>query len=282
MRMTYIGTRATVALATLVMAAACGDRKASDESLAAQAASDAASRDLAMASADTNAKPRLQDVPIVDPKTTSTKAPAKNTPTPTKPSTTPPMTKPTAAAIPVTTPSKGAATIAAGTTLKFASSGKVCSNVNKTGETFTAALSSDAVGSNGALIPAGSVATFEITNARTAKNSGDSTFLRMRIVSVQVGSANYNVDASIDNVATERARSATTGDDAKKVAGGAVVGAIIGKIVGKSTKGAVIGGAAGAAGGAAVASATADYDTCLKEGAAIVVKLDTPLSLKSK
>ena len=170
--------------------------------------------------------------------------------------------------------------IAAGTTLKFESSGKVCSNTNKVGDTFSAALAGDVSGSNGATIPGGSLANFEVTSVRTAKNSADTTHLGMRMVSLTVGGTSYNVDATIDNASTERFRSASRGTDAKKVGGGAVIGAVIGQIISKNTKGTVIGGAVGAAGGAAVASATADYDTCLNQGAAITVKLDKPLSIK--
>ena len=156
----------------------------------------------------------------------------------------------------------------------------MCSNTNQVGEKFTASLSGNVAGSNGASIPDGSTGTFEISSMRTAKNSADTTFLRVRLVSITIGGESYNVDATIDNAATERLRSATKGTDAKKVAGGAVIGAIIGQVIGKNTKGTVIGGAVGAAGGAAAASATADYDTCLNTGAAISVKLDTPLTVK--
>ena len=50
-------TRASVAIAALFMIAACGDNKPNDNAMASQAATDAAARDLAMASADSNAKP---------------------------------------------------------------------------------------------------------------------------------------------------------------------------------------------------------------------------------
>ena len=69
------------------------------------------------------------------------------------------------------------------------------------------------------------------------------------------------------------------GDSPMRLFQGAVAGAILGKIVGKNTKGAVIGGAAGAAAGAAAARASRDIDVVIPKGAAIVIKLEKPLTV---
>lgn len=241
-------------------------------------------RDLAMAATDSTAIPKLEDV-ATPPEVSApvTKAPATKTPV-TKPATRPPVATPPAATptpAPAPVPSKpSTGTIDAGTTLKFASNAKVCSNTSAVGDKFTAPITSTVTGSNGAEIPAGAVGTFEITEARTAKNSADTTFLRVRLLAVSVDGNSYPVEGVIQTASTERVRSATTGTDAKKVAGGAVIGAIAGQIIGKSTKGTVIGAAAGAAAGTAAAQATADYDTCLNSGSVITVRLSAPATIR--
>ncbi|MEQ1692087.1 MAG: hypothetical protein ABMA00_12435 [Gemmatimonas sp.] len=263
------------AVAVLVGLAACGDSKGdtaltSDTSLG---------RDLAIAATDTNAQPKLQDVPVVPPENapvaTAPKpkpkpAPVRQTPVPPT-STTPAPTTPAAAKTGV---------VDAGTSLQFASNAKVCSNTTKVGEKITAQLSQAVTGTNGVVIPAGATGTFEVTESKTAKNSNDATTLKVRLISVTFGGETYPVESTLQTASTERVRSASKSTDAKKVAGGAVIGAIAGQIIGKNTKGTVIGAAAGAAAGTAAAAATADYDTCLSSGGAIAVKLDGPLTVK--
>ena len=255
--------------------AACGGNK--DDASALKTDS-ALGRDLAMAASDTAVKPKLQDEPAKPTASApTTKAPAKSTtkPTPKPNASTPP------AASPAPTPAKTVTgNLAAGTSLKFESSGKVCSNTTPVGEKFTAKLAEAVTGSNGLTIPAGATGTFEVASERTAQNNGDSTFLRVRLISLQYNGETYPVDATVQTASTTKVRSSTKGNDAKKVAGGAVVGAIAGRIIGKSTKGAVIGAAAGAAAGGVAAAQTADFDTCLNDGAAISVKLDKDATVR--
>ncbi|MCC6245783.1 MAG: hypothetical protein IT353_23325 [Gemmatimonadaceae bacterium] len=280
--------RAGVALLSafaLVTLVACGDTK-SDSALANDTA---LGRDLALAAADSNVQPKLQDVPAPTPPVAEpapvAAAPVvtppaprpKPTPRPTTPAPAPKPSAPAPAAAPAA-PSTGV--IAAGTAMSFATSSKVCSNTTKAGERFSAQLASSVSGSNGVTIPAGAVGTFEVTESRTAKNSGDTTYLRVRLVAVTHEGETYSVNATINSAQADRVRSASKGTDAKKVAGGAVIGAIAGQIIGKGAKGTVIGAAAGAAAGTAAASATADYDTCMNSGATIAVTLDSPVTIK--
>lgn len=268
----------------LITLAACGDTK-SDAALASDSA---LGRDLALAAADSNVEPKLQDVPAVPPPVAEP-APVAAAPVVTPPAprpkpaprpTPPPAPKPSAPAPAPAPAAPSSGIIAAGTAMSFTTSSKVCSNTSKTGERFSAQLASSVSGSNGVTIPAGAVGTFEVTESRTAKNSGDTTYLRVRLVSVTHEGETYSVNATIQSAQADRIRSATKGTDAKKVAGGAVIGAIAGQIIGKGAKGTVIGAAAGAAAGTAAASATADYDTCMNNGAAIAVTLDSPVTIK--
>ncbi len=254
---------------SLVALAACGGDKNAD-SLAADSA---LGRDLALAQRDSLAEPQLQDVPAPAP---TTPAPAAVAPRPTAPRPTAPRPAPArpAPAAPVT------GTIAAGTTMTFASNSKVCSNTAPVGEKFTAALTEPVTGTNGVTIPEGATGTFEVTESKTAQNSRDNTVLSVRMVSVTFGGNTYPVESSVQTASTDRVRSASKGTDAKKVAGGAILGAIAGQVIGKNTKGTVIGAAAGAAAGTAAAAATANYDTCLESGRTVTVRLDAPATVR--
>lgn len=285
-RPTFAIVLSTAALFTL---AACGG----DTDDTALRRDSALGRDLSLAQAE-RVPPQLQDEPVpptpapepaaapaVEPRRAAPRPVPRPSPSlPPTPSPAPPsapaaMAAPaTAAAVPV------AGTVEPGTRLAFANGAKVCSNTVAVGDRFVAELSNAVSASNGISIPAGATGTFEVTEAKTARNSNDPTRLMMRLVSVQFGGRTYPVESTVQTAGTERVRSETKGSDTKKVAGGAILGAIAGQVLGKGTKGTVIGAVAGAAAGSAAAAATANYDTCLNRGARIEVMLDAPLTLR--
>ncbi len=274
-----IRTATLLSTVTLLTLAACGGKADEGDGLASDTA---LGRDLAMAQQD-SVQPQLQDVP---PAAEPAAPPAATTPRPNTPR--PAAPRPSAPA-PAPAPSTGATpapaaevtgTVASGTAMRFASNAKVCTNGTSVGEKFTASLSESVPASNGISIPEGATGTFEVVEAKNAKNSNDNTYLRVRLVSVTFGGKTYPVEATVQTASTERVRAATKGDDAKKVAGGAILGAIAGQVIGKNTKGTVIGAAAGAAAGTAAAAATADYATCLNSGATVAVTLDGPITVR--
>lgn len=270
-------SRPTMMLATLslVALAACGDKGADNASLNADSA---LGRDLAMAT--DSAQPKLEDVPVIPPPAPATVAPA---PTP-RPAAPRPRPRPTTTSPRPSTPAPSSTAVtgvvASGTSFRFAASNKVCSNTVSVGEKFTASLEESVTATNGVVIPEGATGTFEVAEARTAKNSNDQTSLTVRLVSVTYGGRTYPLDATVQSASAERVRSASKGTDAKKVAGGAILGAIAGQVIGKNTKGTVIGAAAGAAAGTAAAAATANYDTCINAGAGISATLDAPVTVR--
>lgn len=272
--------RAVVAALGLAFLAACGGNS---DSSALDSDADLG-RDLAMAQQD-SVEPALQDVPVQAP-APSQSAPAAKAPAPApKPAAKPATPTPAPATTPkATTPAPAPepvqGVLAAGTELAITTGSTVCSNTHGVGDKFTGTLNSAVTATNGVVIPQGTPAIFEVTEVKTAKNSNDDTFLRVRLVSVQYNGQNYPVTASIETVATERTRSASKGTDAKKVAGGAILGAIVGQVIGKDTKGTVIGAAAGAAAGTAAAKATADFDTCIESGTTVTAKLDAPVTVR--
>jgi len=281
-------TRTTGLIATcaLFALAACADKKPDASALNADPA---LSRDLALAANDSGVKPQLQDVPAVTPPAPVPEVAPAPAPVPVKRPAPAPVRRPTPApkapvAAPAPAPAPAApttGTVAAGSAMKFAANQKVCSNSTPIGERFTANLTESVSASNGMSIPAGAVGTFEVSDSRTAQASSDSTYLRVRLISVQYDGRTYPIQATVQTASTDRSRSASKTTDAKKVAGGAVIGGILGQIIGKNTKGTVIGAAAGAAAGTAAAAATANYDTCLNAGAGVTVTLDAPATIRA-
>lgn len=280
---------APVAMAAMVALAACGGGDAGSSALNQDTT---LARDLARAGVDSAAQPLLKDVP--EPAEQPAAAPPRTQPRPpaARPKADPPAPKtvpaPKAepAPAPGTTVTKSApgsepavGAIPAGTTLALSAVDKVCTNTNKVGDRFTATLDHEVTGSNGVSIPAGSKVTIEITELHKSENVNDKIVMGFRVVSLTVGSRSYYPEADVVSAEIDRVRASTTGDDAKKVLGGAVAGAIIGQVIGKDRKGTLIGAAAGAAAGGAAAAATADYNGCVDTGSAITVKLNTALSV---
>jgi hypothetical protein len=286
----YIRRITPLALTVALGVAACsrGDNRA--DTLAADSA---LNRDLQMATADSAAQPQLKDVPATpaaepSPAATTTRPrTTRPTPRPTTPAPAPAPAPPprTASGNTVTTGEKSAGgnvgMIASGTSLTLASTSKVCTNTNKVGDRFTATLNESVTGSNGAVIPAGATAVIEVTKLKRSENANDNIEMGFAVRTISFGGNTYNVDADVTSASVDRVRASTKGNDAKKVIGGAVIGAVVGQVIGKDTKGTVIGAATGAAAGTAAAAATANYEGCVNDGARIVVKLTSPLTIKA-
>jgi hypothetical protein len=285
----YISRITPLALTFALGVAACskGDNKA-DTSLAQDTA---LSRDLQLATGDSAAQPQLKDVPATaaptPAPTTSKPRASRPTPKPTAPapkpeSTTPPRTPSGNTVTPGEKSSGGnVGSIASGTALTLASGSKVCTNTNKVGDRFSATLNEAVTGSNGAVIPAGATAVIEVTKLKRSENANDNIEMGFAVRTISFGGATYNVDGDVTSAAVDRVRNSTKGNDAKKVAGGAVLGAVIGQVIGKDTKGTVIGAAAGAAAGTAAAATTANYEGCVNDGGRIVITLTSPLTIKA-
>jgi len=281
-----LGTPMALTVALAVSACGRGGEKA-DSTLAQDSA---LSRDLQMATADSAAQPQLKDVPPAEAPAPSKPATTTRprTPAATRPTTPAPAPKEpprTASGNTVTPGEKSSAgdvgMIASGATLTLASGAKVCTNTNKVGDRFTATLNEAVTGTNGAVIPAGATATIEVTKLKRSENANDNIELGFAVRTISFGGHTYNVDADVTSAAVDRVRASTKSNDAKKVAGGAILGAVIGQVIGKDTKGTVIGAAAGAAAGTAAAATTANYEGCVNDGGRIVITLTSPLTIKA-
>jgi hypothetical protein len=170
-------------------------------------------------------------------------------------------------------------TVASGTTLQLASGARICTNTHKVGDRFTATLTEDVAGSNGAMIPAGSEVTLEVTESVRGENSRDKVKLAFKPVSISFKGEVKMLSADVTRVAAlDIVREQTNTTQAGKVATGAAVGAIAGQVLGKNTKSTVAGAAIGAAAGGVVAAAQTDYNGCLPASGAVAVVLTESIS----
>jgi len=284
----HITAPAVLGLALLL--GACGG--GADQQDDALAADSTLSRDLALAGGDSMAQPALSDTftapTAVEPAPAPAPAPARPAPAPSKPAPTrpapAPAPKPEPAPPPVTAngntvrqetgaESGKMGSIASGTQISLTSNQSVCTNTHKVGDRFTATVASAVNGTDGASIPAGATAVVRVTELKRSENANDPIKMGFEVISVSFGGKSYAVNARTSSADVARVRSSSTGNDAKKVIGGAVLGAIAGQVLGKDTKGTVIGAATGAAAGTAAAAATANYEGCLNEGAPITIVL---------
>lgn len=292
-----IATLTVFAVALTLGACKRGD---SPEDVLAQDSS--LTRDLALANADSAAQPQLKDVPVTTAPVVDPAAPAprvqprqssaeiltprrESRPVVVAPRQTPPPDERTPAPAANTTASGNTVTesskgpeaavgmIAGGSEISLYSGQRVCTNTYAAGDRFTASVAESVHGSNGVSIPAGATAVIEITSAKRSNNVNDNIELEFVVRSIAFNGKTYPVSSTVTYAQVDKVRDASTSDDVKKVATGAVIGAIAGQIFGKKTKSTVIGAATGAAAGAVVAGVTAKYDGCVPSGGRISLTL---------
>jgi hypothetical protein len=278
---------APLALSLALVVGGCSDRN-NDNSMAQDSS---LSRDLALANADSSASPQLSDVPSNPPASTQPAA-SEPAPKPAAPKPRPTTTRPRSTPTTTTTPSGNTAktsaagseaalaSVPAGTEISMTSNDRICTNTNKAGDRFTATVTNSVTGTNGAVIPAGAKAVIQIADLKRSENATDNIQMVFNVLSLSWNGKTYPVNAAIEHVDVDKVRNSSTGNDAKKVVGGAVVGAILGQVIGKNTKSTVIGAATGAAAGTAVAMGTANYEGCVPNGGNIQVKLTEPATIQ--
>src|SRR6185437_11248816 len=126
-----------------------------------------------------------------------------------------------------------------------------------------------------AVIPAGAKALIQVTDLKRSENATSPIQMTFSVLSLTFNGKTYPVTASIDHVDVDKVRNSSTGNDAKKVAGGAIIGAILGQVIGHNTKSTVIG-----ASGSAAAMGTANYEGCVPQGGNIAIKLTEPATVQ--
>ena len=291
--------RLVPALSALALLAACRDRAGSS----AAATDSAFARDLAMAQRQAPPQTVFNDAPVggttraakaaaaptrkpepprarapqPTPRREGPPAPVARTPRPIPPEPSPVAAEPTPA--PANTPAPAAGVIGAGTRVGMTTNGRVCVLSALAGDKFTATVSNATVGSNGAMIPAGSTVVLEVTSVERA-DPAEASRIHFHVRAIDVNGEPYPADGEVATLSAMETVRVSGGNDRTKVVGGAVAGAVLGRILGKSTKATVIGAAAGAAAGTAAAKRSQNTDACLPEGSSLQLTLSREIVVR--
>lgn len=174
-------------------------------------------------------------------------------------------------------------TLAAGTLIDTRTTAVISSQHGVAGDAFTALVASDVRDAAGTVVlPAGAVMQGSISEVSPASSDRSTGTLTLTVSSVTVGARTYDVEASIDSLATVNDTRGVEKADVARTAGGAAAGAIVGKVIGGNSKGTIIGAVAGAAAGAAVSALVKDMDIVLPEGSHLMLTLRQPLTVMAK
>jgi hypothetical protein len=170
----------------------------------------------------------------------------------------------------------GGAALGAGTVLAARTEQRICSETNRPGDKLVATLTSDATGSDGAVLRAGTAVVLEVVRA----GGEGGVELMARGVTVDGEFRPVAAEVSPPEGQVERRTIEGTSDAKGKAVKGAIAGAIIGQILGRSTRGTVAGGAIGGAIGAAAGAAGTKHESCLPAGATVRVRLTEALAVR--
>ena len=171
------------------------------------------------------------------------------------------------------------AALGSGTLVEAALTDAISSRHGLAGDAFLAQVVEDVRNGDGTVvIPAGSAVHGTITEVSPAANTRSDGTLTLAVSSVTVSGRTYDLDASIDALATVDEERGVEKADVARVAGGAAAGAILGRVIGGNTQGAIVGGAVGAVTGTAVTAVVRDMDIVLPAGAHLMLSLRSPFT----
>jgi hypothetical protein len=167
----------------------------------------------------------------------------------------------------------------AGTSFGVSTKQQVCTT-NMPGDKFVGTLDQGVTGANGAYLPPGTSVVLEVASV-TPGDTPEGAQITLRVRSIVIDDEVVSVPSTVvvQSDLERREVPRTSGQDRKKVIGGAIAGAIIGQVVGRDTRSTVIGAAAGTAAGAAAAAASRKYDACLPAGSAVRVTTTEAITL---
>jgi hypothetical protein len=167
-----------------------------------------------------------------------------------------------------------------GTTLQLSLNEMLSTRSNEAGDAFTATITSHVTDEDGTvLIPAGATLRGRVTGVQKSGRVGETAVLSLAFEAVSFGDESYPLEASVISANPERVSRESTAEQVGKVAVGTAAGAILGQVIGRNTRSTIVGALTGAAAGTAIAMGTADVDAVLKEGSAMVIRTETPVSI---
>jgi hypothetical protein len=176
------------------------------------------------------------------------------------------------ATAPAPQPAPAAGVIGAGTRIGMTTNARVCTRDLLVGDKYTATVTSVTIGSNGALIPAGSTVVLEVASVERA-NPIETSRIGFHVRSIDVNGVPQQAVGDVATLGALEQVQAPGGNDRNKIIGGAVAGAVLGRIFGGSTKATVIGAAAGGAAGTVAARAGRSSEACLPQGSTLQLTL---------
>jgi hypothetical protein len=167
--------------------------------------------------------------------------------------------------------------VAAGTELSVALNSALATDVNKSGEEFSATVSEPVVVNSKTVIPRGAKVKGTIVEAVESGRLKGVAVLRLALSALEVDGKSYDIKTA--NVS--RRGDSHTKRNTAMIGGGAGAGAVIGAIAGGG-KGAAIGAAVGAGAGTAGAAATGKKDVKIPAETPLKFKLSEPVTVQVK
>jgi hypothetical protein len=173
------------------------------------------------------------------------------------------------------------ATAAIGTSLGLSLDQTLSTETNRVGDAFTATLQHAVTDAGGVVvIPAGATVRGRLTQVDKSGHVGATGIIKVAFETVTFGGNSHALDATVVRANPQRQSRSNLQEQATKVAAGAAAGAILGRVLGRDTRSTLRGAAVGAAAGTAIAMGTTDVDVVLPQGSEMVIRLDSPISVR--
>ena len=166
-------------------------------------------------------------------------------------------------------------TISAGTNLVVRLSEPISSDRNSTGDAFRATLEQPIILDGFIIADKGSAVRGKVVTAEKAGHMSGTSELELTLMEINTTDGQT---VPVHTASWSKQGPKSTGENAAKVGGGAVLGAIIGAIAGGG-KGAAVGAGAGGAAGTGVMLATRGKPVALPVETRLTFRLDEPVSI---
>lgn len=174
------------------------------------------------------------------------------------------------------------ATVPMGTSMSLRLNETLSTEHNHVGDSFTATLQDDIRDAGGnVVVPAGATVRGRLTQVEKSGHVGATGIIKLAFEAVSFGGRSYPMDATVVRANPQRQNRTSTQEQAAKVAAGAAAGAVLGRVLGKDTRSTLKGAVVGAAAGTAIAMGTADVDVVLPAGSEMLIRLDTPIEVRT-
>jgi hypothetical protein len=168
-----------------------------------------------------------------------------------------------------------------GTSMSLTLNQTLSTETNRVGDTFTATLQHAITdGSGNVIVPAGATIRGRLTQVDKSGHVGATGIIKLAFESVSFGGSSYPIDATVVRANPQRQNRTSVQEQAAKVTAGAAAGAVLGRVLGRDTRSTIRGAAVGAAAGTAIAMGTADVDVVLPQGSEMVIRLDSPITVR--